>query len=532
MALPVTISNLDYASHTHHSFGPFKSSGGNFYVIGFPADASPGNSEISAWKATDPTSSFTEQDTSNTPNPATAGLSGSHAVQDGDKIHIVSGYFVSTSNSIYYMRFDMATDAWDIITGGNRVVDIQTGFNTGGNEAGTSLAVRSTGDLIAYYQGHREKDMGSDYQRVVYSISTDSGASWSSPVAVYDTSASAATRWYTGSCIADGDDRVHFSLVNNSKNAYVRTLSAADSLNTFPSAFSTNAKYSSGEWCRGQATYDSSGTKKVLFGYWDLTNDTSVVRFDAADDPTPTTQTIGSDISNSYEYVVNGTTVYLVYTESVSSDYRIFIRTSEDGAAWSSATEIDAETSHDYNRVHPNIYERSGTKLAYVYERDNVSGSRHYNEYSLTSDQSVSGPPWSSGTTFGTASIVNDLNLTGPTWSVGTTFGFNALWVDQVITSPSWSVATSLSTPTITPGVSSLTAPSWSVVSTFGTSAISVSSISLTAPTWIVSTVFNDNGIDTGDLLLTGVTLTPSITQTFTAGQTLGVSAALTWETP
>ncbi|KKK80858.1 hypothetical protein LCGC14_2819290 [marine sediment metagenome] len=87
MALPVTLSSPTIAVHNAYH-GPFKSSGGNFYTILCGTTAmssvwavqdgdnihvifthdSTATHNLTAWKATDPTSSFAEQDTSNRPS--------------------------------------------------------------------------------------------------------------------------------------------------------------------------------------------------------------------------------------------------------------------------------------------------------------------------------------------------------------------------------------------------------------------------------------------------------------------------------
>src|SRR5262245_16754418 len=139
MALPLSLSNVTLLAG---SFAPkpFISSAGNVYLVLLD---SADNSLIEVHKATDPTSAFTEQDSANKPNLTNnVGTHGFHAVQVGDVIHIVTGE--ATTFRVGYHTFNMATDAWAIVN-----ETVTTSAATGG----TTIGVRSDGDVIVLYQG-------------------------------------------------------------------------------------------------------------------------------------------------------------------------------------------------------------------------------------------------------------------------------------------------------------------------------------------------------------------------------------------
>ena len=102
MALPVTISGLVHATGSITVSRPFISSGGNVYVIGRESTT------LGAYKATDPTSSFSAVGTS----PSLTNINNLNAVQVGDVLHVVTASAsASTSVDYKYHTFNMATDA-------------------------------------------------------------------------------------------------------------------------------------------------------------------------------------------------------------------------------------------------------------------------------------------------------------------------------------------------------------------------------------------------------------------------------------
>jgi len=75
-------------------------------------------------------------------------------------------------------------------------------------------------------------------------------------------------------------------------------------------------------------------------------------------------------------YALDGTTTRLLYSDSASAD--LWSDAQTDGGSWGTdVEELDAVT---INRVSCNVYDRSGSKLAYVYDD---GGTIKYNEKSL-----------------------------------------------------------------------------------------------------------------------------------------------------
>lgn len=183
MALPTTISGASISSSaTQNYLGPFISSGGNFYFIARAALASLG-----AFKATDPTDSFSEVDSGNRPPISNNSSHSLNVYQVGDKLHIASQSIVSVS-TIRYARLDMSLDAWDILDGGSaRVIEVanpDTGSDALGTTSACDITVLSGGDIRIVAQGAQVKDMGTAYAQVAHWESTDSGATWSSATTV------------------------------------------------------------------------------------------------------------------------------------------------------------------------------------------------------------------------------------------------------------------------------------------------------------------------------------------------------------
>ena len=239
MALPVTISGVVVGTQNSYH-GPYKSAtGGSFYTI--LRDSGDGKF-VEAWKATDPTSSFTEQDSGNQPNFNRTGPLWSYQV--GDNLHVVGQGWESAINSrVFYARFltnDGSGDAdtWVLIDGANQEIEIENTF-LAHTAAACTIAVRSDGDIIVAYQGDTAMIMGSEFERIVWNFSTDAGINWNGPITLANGTGEVN---YTGCVMVPGkDDRMHVFFTENTKNVYQRTIRSNDSLETFPSAFDTDA---------------------------------------------------------------------------------------------------------------------------------------------------------------------------------------------------------------------------------------------------------------------------------------------------
>lgn len=311
MALPLTITGVEYALRCTMQ-PPFLSSGGNVYVVG---RWSSDTTQLSAWKATDPTTSFTEQDTANRPDMTNTMMVIS-AVQVGDVIHIATQE--STTARVGYHTFNMATDAWGVK---NEAVVTPA---TAPAAQGCAIAVRSDGDVIILYNGSRENVSGTNYDRVMYA--RRESAVWTTNVAVSATGVAANHR----ACMAVlGDsDRVHFFWMDiTNADAYHRSLTSANSLNT-AAAFDTSAGGNSHSIGNAVA-YTENGTPKIRAVYLGGSGQSGVIKFDDADNPTIS---IDANVSGVATRVTSGTGVHavaratngglwLVYGDSSTQDF-------------------------------------------------------------------------------------------------------------------------------------------------------------------------------------------------------------------
>ena len=383
MALPVTISGSGVSNQNSY-FGPFKSStGGSFYTILGVTGA--GSGDVGVFKATDPTSSFSEQDTGNRPNfPNTTPIKSIWVFQVGDNLHVCGQ---GGNSDVFYSRFltddgSGSEDTWvDVDTGDKDILIDTTG--TAQQAEACTIAVRSGGDIIVVYQGDSDMLMGTDFARVDWNKSTaaSNGAVWAGPVSIDN---GGKVDW-TGCVIVPGkDDRVHVFFKDDTNNdAYQRRINSDDSLETFPSSFDDTTSTPAYIFALG-VSYDDGGTQRVRCPYLDSSGKVSIAKLDSADTPTVTEDVDVSDNSvfSKNESTVAGLTVdvknlQLLYVNSGDGD--LYRDTNDDDAGWGTDTE-ELDAPGTINHISPNVYDRSGKKLAYIY----LDGSTvKYNEIVL-----------------------------------------------------------------------------------------------------------------------------------------------------
>jgi len=173
MALPVTISGVTFPSQTYY-LGPFKS-GGAFYIV-FVESADI--SVINVYKATDPTDSFSIQDTANDPD-VTSTIRSMAVVKDGTDLHIST--WAGTGPEIRRHVFHMATDLWDGTLVNEEVEDIDD-IPPSANQF-SWIEIRSDGDVIVQYSGDTDSIHGVARRRVDYA--RKEGSTWTRGVLVY-----------------------------------------------------------------------------------------------------------------------------------------------------------------------------------------------------------------------------------------------------------------------------------------------------------------------------------------------------------
>lgn len=224
MALPNTISTAHDAPPLGQSFlGPFKSSGGNYYAI--LADLFFDDSAV-AFKATDPESTWSEQDASNAPTVDSGGvMHGIWCYPVADLIHVIFG---GSAGKVYYGRFNMAADAWvDLGTS-----DFEILINDSDSVATTyvTIVVASDGDIYVGYQGTIERHHGTDQERVYWDKSTDAGVTWNGETHLR--TASTANDFVNVTAILGLSDRIHYVWIGNNDDLIHRSLSSGDVLDT------------------------------------------------------------------------------------------------------------------------------------------------------------------------------------------------------------------------------------------------------------------------------------------------------------
>ena len=363
MALPVTISGTS-TGQSNYYWGPFKSSGGAFYGV-FVVSAT-----VAVFKATDPTDSFSEQDSGNHPTSITA--ASIWATQVSDVIHIATQ--ASGGHSVEYHSFNMATDLW-VTTNEGIDSNPDLGFDA------VSIAVRDDGDVIVLYQGQSDRVKGTDYARIDYA--REEGAGWTSGVAVSPTGDEVH---YTGaSVIKDpSSDRMHFFYKDDTNSTvYHRSLTPGNSLQSTPDAIDSTTDTLN--FLLQKGTSYTSVQPKIRQAYRDSNDRISVAKFDSADTPSISTDVNVSDNTidaanetSAHLLAVNGTTLYLVYVRA--SDDDLYIDSNDNDAGWGTDTLIEGSITAD--RISANIYTRGGdTVLAYF--RSSAGGAAVYNEYVL-----------------------------------------------------------------------------------------------------------------------------------------------------
>jgi hypothetical protein len=223
MALPTTISGFSWPTFSRN-LGPFISSGGNVYAIG-------GTSGIAAYKATDPTSSFSEQDATNSPAFTGAAL-GIACHQEGDLLHIV--VHSASDSEIHYSRFNMATDAWvEANNFGGSAANYEVSLfspTDASTTYGVDITVRSDGDVIVTYHGENPSTMGGTYQEIAYS--RWEGSSWTNGVVVASTAGKNENRLYPSIVMGSSDQAHIFYFADDLNDQMLRALNSGNALQT------------------------------------------------------------------------------------------------------------------------------------------------------------------------------------------------------------------------------------------------------------------------------------------------------------
>lgn len=371
VASPTTISSTVLTDQNQYN-GPFKSSGGAFYTVILE---DTGNT-LEVFKATDPDSSFTAQDTGNNPTGTPISL---WVYQDGDTLDIVGQ---ETGGDVEYHTFDMSSDAWGTT---NELIESPTDSTTD-DIISCSIAIRGTGDpIVTLYAGDTDRVMGTDYSRIDFN--TRNGGTWSGPTLAFGAAADEIN--YVGSSIITGtSDGLHFFCARSSDGFLLgRTLNSSDSLSTTIN----NGDAVSEELRVSGASFDDGGTQRVVQPYSDFTTrEPKVWRMtessgDVADVDVVVISTV-NDVDTRFNTslmgsATNGTTMHVMWAHDTDLDlYHDNANTPQDTGDW--GTDVEHRDAVTINRqISCNVYIRDTTiVLAMIYDDGGVV---KYDEISL-----------------------------------------------------------------------------------------------------------------------------------------------------
>lgn len=420
MALPVTITGLGNGSR------PFLSSSGNVYIIG-----SEGSTNLAAYKATDPTSSFSNVGTDVT---TAISINSIDVFQVGDVLHVVTYLYFNSDNRVIYHTFNMSSDSWTI---SNETVKgtYSRAFGTGA-EGHASITVRSDGDVIVLYPGEPAASMGTDYERAKYA--RREGGTWTIDVAVDN---AGADHWYPSGTVMGSSDRMHFFLVNDDLTSmYQRTLTSANALEAFPSAFDSTVHGTPASCIQSGTSYDDGGTQRVRFPVVDATAVTiNSAKLDSGDAPTVTQDTDITGATGFWaskeasSFSADGTTLWHTFVDNSTKD--IFTQSNADDGGWSTPASFYTTTGVN---VKTNVYTRgTSVVLAMVIH---VGSDAVYHEKTLsTTGSTVEMDATASVTWSGSSTAATNLSSTAAaslTWN-GTGL-YPAAWSSQAAASLTW----------------------------------------------------------------------------------------------
>jgi hypothetical protein len=372
--MTATISTTSIFFENMSYVGPFKSSAGNFYVFTFQTS---NDYIIEAWKASDPTSSWSLID-SDERTVGDRGYGQAWCQQVGDVIYIG---LTEDDNDDRETEFDMSTDSFSgvydqaVDPGTTAIIYLGTTYLY--NASDSKLAISTD---IKNVKGTKYEIVAADYWDGVDWIGNfeithlDANFSWSSAVL--------GTNGHFHVFYVDQDSGVLYARTYDS---VTDTLETAITVASNIAYGSTTACYPMGIF----AAYDDSGTFRVRIPYIDSTSGKVNVAKLRENSSTYTIESDGTTESDVTSYAVfidptfyaakcalvnDGTDLYLVYIDSSSQDIRMVENT---GSGWENDQSILSATALDISAT---LYSRSGTKIGVVLD-DN--GTIKYEEISI-----------------------------------------------------------------------------------------------------------------------------------------------------
>lgn len=361
MALPVTISGVQWPEGPS-DIGPFTSRSGNVYFFNV---TSADLGTLGAWKATDPTSSFSAAGTVDI-GGTTFSIYAISAKIRSNTVHIaIATHDGNLDGEVHYVTYNLSTDSF----GTPETITTWSG-SFSSQWVTVSIEVRTdttNGEVIVMYNGDSANVHGQPFQRVYYARRS-TGGTWTVDVSLDN---AGADNWVGGCVVRGSVDRMHFAFTNDDTGGvFCRTLNSSNSLETFPSSIATTTSAGQRRQILVGRAYDDNGTVRVRIPY-NASGGFDLIEFNS-DSDTPTygnNTSVGGNAPylhfSSYigSFANDGKTLQLVYSDNSTQD--LWHDKGDGGFTWSTDTELlDATT---VERLSCNVYDRGGTKLGILY---------------------------------------------------------------------------------------------------------------------------------------------------------------------
>jgi len=182
---------------------------------------------------------------------------------------------------------------------------------------------------------------------------------------------------------------MHFFFKNDDDNdGFQRTLLSDNSLETFPSAGDVDISTLRNASVPG-ISYDNDGVQKIRCPYMDANGKASYAEFNSVDAPGAFTPNV--DVTNNVVFSTNQSPVACLAVDGLDEHllFAVFIAVGDVDLFHVENGGSDIKILDGLiRRISSNVYDRSGTKLSYVYED---SGSIKYNELDIAVTSSFSG---------------------------------------------------------------------------------------------------------------------------------------------
>lgn len=378
MALPTTITGVTFLdTATQGRSRPYISSSGNVYVV-FKDSAV--NTDLDIYKATDPTSSFSQ--IASITLTAAGIVFGIATYQDGDNLHIATQ---DDNENILYHVFSMSSDTF---TTSNEAVTSAVGTNINVDKA-ISVSLETGGDIIIFYQGASENVSG---QKERVNRAWKTGGSWTVNQPV---DAGGAVDYFLGGIVRGEVNKFHLVFKDDTnRRAKHRSVQNVDgTLSAVENLVDANSEIEDFTIIQ-PVYYDASGIERITTGYMDSPepNFFTVV---IEDDGTPETfKVMAAAIAvgefSTVSFAVDVKTVWSVFRKFAG---HLYSTSNVDDSSW---TNDELEVTIQPNSITSNIYQRgSDIVLAYIYDDGGVI---KYNEKVL---RSVGKNPGAHGHRFG-----------------------------------------------------------------------------------------------------------------------------------